>query len=159
MKAVEIRLEVGAAAPLLDLIREAAAELQTHPSLPEKILRQGAADFDFWSSELVESQSADTAQLLELFNADFFAEGRLVIAADAIEPIIRACAAIRLRLRSTRLENLDEEDLQKLARTLATASEIHDDQTLKTATAYTFLGALQTIVLENLDPFAADIDN
>ena len=86
-------------APLLDVIKDAAETcgptLAVNPAVPDQ-------DEDFsneWKKELLEGQNSDIGAFLSLFGAEFFISGMVPLDANNREAILRACSAVRLRLR------------------------------------------------------------
>ena len=153
MKRVEVKLNLDAVAPLLDVIKATADELEprlaVEPQVPVAEDEDFAAD---WRRELLAGQKSDLDVLLGLFDSDFFASG--VIALDEVncESILRSCAALRLRLRERRLAQLEDERLE--------AGEIDleslPDAVQRAFAAYVFLATLQEVIVHHLDPTAAE---
>ena len=148
MKRIEVKLSLGVVAPLLDVIKSAADTLEDDlaASLP---LEQVDADLrDEWRSELVAEQNGDVATLLALFDSEFFANGVVNFDEDNSDSILRACAAVRLRLRQSFLNEISDEmlecgevDLEEL------------DETPKRAfMCYLFLATVQELIIEHLSP-------
>ena len=147
MKRIEVKLALPVVAPLLDVIRELAAGLRGELAAP-----LGPADLDAefaaaWTSELLEAQTADVAALLAMFNEEFFAEGVIAFDEDNAEQIVRATAAVRLRLRELHLKGLGDEmlesgnvDLEQLA-----------DPVRKAFMCYLFLATIQELIIQHLD--------
>lgn len=148
MKRVEVKLNLEAVAPLLDAIKSTADHLDptlaANPAVPDN-----DAEFaDSWREELLAGQQSDVSVLLGLFGTDFFATG--VIALDPVnsEPVLRASAAIRLRLREEHLKALEDEQLE--------SGEIEIDDlpphVQRAFAAYIFLATLQEVIIQHLDP-------
>lgn len=153
MKRVEVKLNLDAVAPLLDVIKATADELEprlaVEPQVPVAEDEDFAAD---WRRELLAGQKSDLDVLLGLFDSDFFASG--VIALDEVncESILRSSAAVRLRLRERHLAQLEDERLE--------AGEIDleslPDAVQRAFAAYVFLATLQEVIVHHLDPTAAE---
>lgn len=148
MKRVEVKLNLDAVAPLLDEVKAIADQLEprlaAEPAVPD-------LDEDFaesWRGELLAGQQSDISVMLGLFGADFFATG--VISLDPVnsEPVLRACAAIRLRLREEHLKNLDDEQLESGEVDLNSLPE----HLQRLFAAYVFLATLQEVIIQHLDP-------
>ncbi|MDR1789222.1 MAG: hypothetical protein LBR12_02510 [Opitutaceae bacterium] len=148
MKIIEITLSVSAVTPLLDLLLNVAGELKTEPALPQDILRAPAKDLgDFWRDELLAAQTDDCGKFFALFTNDkFLSKGTIQITPENSDPVLRACAAMRLRLRATHPEALDERVLQ------ATDKLPKDPALSRVLLAYVFLAELQNILLGNRTP-------
>lgn len=148
MKRVEVKLNLDAVAPLLDVMKGAADALEPRlavdPHVPE-------ADVDFadtWKSELLEGQKTDLATLMGLFDSEFFATGVIALDPTNCESILRACSAIRLRLREEHLKNLDDEHLESGEIPLDELPELQR----RAFAAYVFLATLQEVIVQHLDP-------
>jgi hypothetical protein len=148
MKRVEVRLNLEAVAPLLDAIKEAADDLR--PELATAAAAP-AAEPEFsegWKRELLEGQNSDIGAFLALFDREFFATGVLPLDPTNSEAILRACAAVRLRLHAKHLAPLGEEALE--------SGEVPLDAMpppqRRAFAAYVFLATLQELIVQHLDP-------
>lgn len=148
MKRVEVRLNLEAVAPLLDVIKAAADELRPEPAVPPHVPDH---DEDFaatWRADLLAGQTDDLAVFLGLFGSDFFVTGIIPLDSGNCEAILRASAAVRLKLRSRHLESLGEEALESGDAPLSTMPELQQ----KAFAAYVFLATLQELIVQHLDP-------
>ena len=147
MKRIEVKLALPVVAPLLDVIRELAGDLGRHLAI------EGApGDIDdelreSWTGELLANQADEVKALLSLFNDEFFSEGVVAFDEENAETIVRACAAIRLRLREKYLKRLEDEQLE--------AGEIDimtlDEPLRKAFMCYLFLATIQDLIIQHLD--------
>lgn len=147
MKRIEIKLSLAVVAPLLDVIKELGGELQKHLAAPLAI---GDLDAEFhatWVDDLLTAQNEDVRVLLALFNEEFFSEGVVAIDEDNAENVVRACAAVRLRLRTRHLHVFDEETLETGEVELGKLAE----PLRKAFLCYLFLATLQELVIQHLD--------
>ncbi len=148
MKRVEVKLNLEAVAPLLDVIKGVADDLGVSlaisPHLPENEEELTAE----WTSELLSGQANDLAVFLSLFGSEFFASGVLPLDSANSESILRACSAVRLRLREKHLKNLGDEALETGEVSLAALPDIQQ----KAFAAYVFLATLQELIVQHLDP-------
>jgi hypothetical protein len=147
MKRIEVKLALPVVAPLLDVIRELAEGLRENLAAPPALKDLDADLQETWSGELLTAQNEDVRALLGLFDDDFFSEGVVAFDENNAEVIVRACAAIRLRLRQVYLEPLGDEaleagdvDLSRLAEPLR-----------KAFTCYLFLATIQELIIQHLD--------
>lgn len=148
MKRVEVRLNLEAVAPLLDVIKAAVDDLQPElavvPQVPDP-------DEDFvaeWKRDLLTGQNTDLAAFMGMFGSDFFITGIVPLDSNNAEAILRASAAVRLRLRARHLEALGDEALESGSAPLDSLSELEQ----KAFGAYVFLATLQELIVQHLDP-------
>ena len=152
MTRIEVRLSLEVVAPLLDAMREVSEALQGKLAAPLDIGEVDADMREFWRDELIGAQNGDIAKLLSLFNKEFFSNGIVAFDADNAEPVVRACAALRLRLREENLKSLRDEMLE--------SGEVEMDQLAepvrKFFMCYLFLATLQELIIQNLDTLGED---
>jgi hypothetical protein len=152
MKRVEVRLNLDAVAPLLDVMKDAADELGPRLAADVRLPEADAELAEPWRGELLAGQNADVGTLLGLFGPDFFAEGVIALDAANAEAVLRASAALRLRLREAHLRGMEDESLEAGE---VDVDELPEAQRLAFA-AYIFLATLQEVVIQHLDPTAQD---
>ena len=152
MKRIEVRLSLTVVAPLLDVIKSVNDSLQDKLAAP---LEMGEVDEDLreiWHDELIGAQNSDIAKLLAMFDREFFANGLIAFDSDNAEPVMRACAAVRLRLREQFLKGLSDEVLE--------AGEVEMEQLAeppRTAfMCYLFLATLQELIIQHLDTITGE---
>ena len=147
MKRIEVKLSLPVVAPLLDVIRQLADGLGQKLAAPQDL---GDIDQEFrdaWVGELLEGQNKDVKALLALFGDEFFAEGIVAFDEENAEPIVRACAAVRLRLREVYLKGLDDDALEGGEVELEQMSEA----VRKAFMCYLFLATVQELIIQHLD--------
>lgn len=150
MKRVEVRLSIPAVAPLLDLIKAVADELRDNLAVPLALSDSDAELASVWNDDLLESQRDDCDRLFSLFDQEFFGEGVVAFDRDNAEAVLRACAALRLRLRSTRLAGVPDDTLEALEASSSMGGL--DEASQKAFACFMFLDELQKIILKYLDP-------
>jgi hypothetical protein len=156
MKRVEVRLSIPAVAPLLDLIKSVADELRVNLAVPLALSDADAELATVWKEDLLASQRDDCDRLFSLFDQEFFSEGVVAFDRDNAEPVLRACAALRLRFRQTHLANIPDDTLEALEASTTTGDL---GETIQKAFAcFLFLDELQKIILKYLDPMAEEED-
>jgi len=147
MKPFEVKLVLPVVVPLLEVVRELAEGLRhTHATLPE-LPATDVIFRDLWKGELLLAQGEDLAALLALFNDDFLAEGVVAFDQHNAEQIVRACSAVRLRLRERHLQGLGDEALESGEVELAKLSE----PVRKAFMCYLFLATLQELIIQRLE--------
>ena len=148
MRTVEVRLNLDAVAPLLDVIKGAIDGLRSGLAVDQQMPSPEADLADDWRAELLQSQGDDLDVLLALFDREFFLTGLVVFSDENSEPILRACAAVRLRLRATRLQTVGDENLESGEVALADMPEPER----RVFATYVFLATLQELIVQHLDP-------
>ena len=152
MKRIEVKLALPVVAPLLDVIKGMADGLRQNLAAPV-----GPADLDAefsaaWTAELLDAQNADVQALLAMFNDEFFSEGVIAFDEDNAEQIVRATAAIRLRLREHFLKPLGDETLESGNVEL----DRLDEPLRKAFMCYLFLATIQELIIQHLDSSILD---
>jgi hypothetical protein len=148
MKQVEVRLNISAVAPLLDVIKEAADDLRDTLAIKASFPEDDAVFNDTWTQELMAGQNSDVRELLGLFDSNFFTDGAISIDSNNCDSLLRGCSALRLRildrwLSDISLEVIEDEDAEVEA--IPPAVRVH-------FAAYTFLDQIQKIILDHLHP-------
>src|SRR3954465_1465897 len=152
MKRVEIKLNITAVAPLLDIIKQAADDLRGTLAIRAVFPEEDAEFNETWTQELLAGQNSDVREVLGLFGSDFFAEGTITIDSNTCESLLRGCSALRTQvwvhwLQAVPKDLLEDED--------APPEAIADELRVPFA-AYTFLDQVQKIILEHLGPSATE---
>ena len=147
MKRIEVKLSLQVVAPLLDVIKSASQSLQQNLAAPLSMTDLDAEFRDDWTAELQSCQSADVGVLMALFDENFFTDSVIGLDASNAEPVVRACAAVRLRLREKYLKALDDEILESSDVEL----EQLDEPVRKAFMCYLFLATLQELIIQHLD--------
>ncbi|MEN9401506.1 MAG: hypothetical protein RL091_209, partial [Verrucomicrobiota bacterium] len=115
MKQVEVKLNIGAVAPLLDVIKEAADDLRDTLAIKAAFPEEDADFNETWTQDLMAGQNSDVRELLGLFDSEFFTDGAISIDSNNCDSLLRGCSALRLRildrwLREVSLEVIEDED-------------------------------------------------
>ena len=152
MKRIEVKLSLPVVAPLLDVIRELADGLGRKLAAPQEFGDLDPEFHDVWHGELLAGQKADVGRLLALFDDEFFTEGVVAFDEDNAEPIVRACAAVRLRLREVFLRGLGDDTLEGGDVELGDLSE----PVRKAYMCYLFLATVQELIIQHLDSSILD---
>jgi hypothetical protein len=90
--------------------------------------------------------------LLALFDETFDESGVVGFDADNAEPVLRACAAVRLRLRERFLKALNEEVLESGDLEIESLQE----PARKAFMCYLFLATIQELIIQHLDTSILD---
>lgn len=147
MKRIEVKLALPVVAPLLDVIKELADGLRKNLAAP-LALRDLDPEFqESWVDELLSTQNEEVRMLLALFDDEFFTEGVVAFDENNAEVIVRACAAVRLRLREVFLKPMGDELLETGDVNLETL----DDRLRRAFMCYLFLATIQELIIQHLD--------
>jgi hypothetical protein len=96
---------------------------------------------------LLLTQNTDVDALLALFDEEFFKEGVVAFDEENAEVIVRACAAIRLRLREKYLQPMGDEALETGdVDVMALAEPLR-----RAFMCYLFLATIQELIIQHLD--------
>ncbi|MCF3648707.1 hypothetical protein [Synoicihabitans lomoniglobus] len=152
MKRIEVKLSLAVVAPLLDVIKSAADTLDDELAAPLPLEQVAEELRDDWRTELVADQNGDVSALLALFDSDFFASGVVNFDEDNADAILRACAAVRLRLRDRFLDEVSDDILESGDVDLDDLEEVDR----RAFMCYLFLATVQELVIEHLEPSEAD---
>ena len=147
MKRIEVKLALGVVAPLLDVIKSIGDELKGGLAAPITLAEIEPDLRDPWRGELLGAQNSEVQLLLGLFDSEFFASGTIVFDAANAEPILRACSAVRLRLRERHLAKLDDDALETGE---VDINEL-EDPLRRAFMCYVFLATIQELIIQHLD--------
>ena len=147
MKRIEVKLALPVVAPLLDVIKGLGDSLRGRLAAPIALDDLEPEFKRSWEDELLLAQSGEVATLLALFNDEFFSEGVVAFDESNAEPIVRACAAVRLHLRERYLRPLGDDTLEGGDVDLATLPE----PLRKAFMCYLFLATIQELIIQHLD--------
>jgi hypothetical protein len=149
MKQVEIKLNIDAVAPLLDVIKLAADDLRSTLAIRATFPEEEDAEFnETWTQDLMAGQNSDVRELLGLFDSDFFSDGAIAIDSNNCDSLLRGCSALRIRILMRWLQKVPADIIEDED---APISAIPLEIRLPFA-AYTFLDQIQKIILEHLSP-------
>src|SRR5258706_8316128 len=147
MRRIEVRLPLPVVAPLLDVIKELADSLRKKLAAPMAMKDLEPEFHEAWGDELLSTQNEEVRMLLALFDDNFFSEGVVAFDENNAEVIVRACAAVRLRLREKYLKPLGDETLETGDLDLNTL----DEPLRKAFMCYLFLATIQELIIQHLD--------
>ncbi len=148
MKKIEINLEQSVIAPLLDfikpLVEEFGNDLVVKPDLPP----DADADLrEWWTENLMDTLANDAEALMHLFDRRFFESGTIEVNPENADSVLRASAAIRLRLRDRALKRFSDEDLEKGELNYYGMSQ--EEQ--RSYACYIFMATIQEVIIEHMD--------
>ena len=152
MKRIEVKLSLPVVAPLLDVIKSTIDDLGGSLAAPSVLHDVDEELRATWLDGLLASQGDDCRTLLSLFDRDFFANGVIAFDETNAESIVRACAAVRLRLREKHLKTLEDDLLESGNVEIA---ELPESQR-KAFMCYLFLATIQELIIQHLDSSIID---
>jgi hypothetical protein len=148
MKRIEVRLSLSVVAPLLDVVKSVGDSLDNELAAALDLERIEEDLREEWRNELVAAQNGDVQSLLALFDSEFFSSGVVNFDESNADAILRACAAVRLRLKDQFLDDLADDALESGEVDL---EALPDDQR-RFFMCYLFLATVQELVIEHLEP-------
>jgi hypothetical protein len=152
MKRIEVKLSLPVVAPLLDVIKTAADSLQGSLAAPLGVQDIDPEFREAWTDDLLKSQNDELGTLLALFDKEFFSTGTVSFDEDNAEVIVRACAALRLRLRGTVLKAVTDEALENGEIAVETLTEAQRTAFM----CYLFLATIQDLIIQHIDTLSID---
>lgn len=152
MKQVEIKLNIDAVAPLLDVIKLAADDLRSTLAIRATFPEEDAEFSETWTQDLMAGQNSDVRELLGLFDSDFFSDGAIAIDSNNCDSLLRGCSALRIRILMRWLQQVPADVIEDEDAPLAA---IPVEIRLPFA-AYTFLDQIQKIILDHLSPLGTE---
>lgn len=101
-----------------------------------------------WISGLCDSLKQDIRHLFKLLNDSRFQEGVISLDLNEAEAVLRASAAVRIKIQQTLLDDISDHQLEN---GLVSFDSLPPEQQ-KGYACYLFLASLQAVILEALDP-------
>jgi hypothetical protein len=147
MKRIEVKLSLPVVAPLLDVMKSTADSLTSRLAVSLEHVEVDEEMRDTWNSGLLGAQNTGVQSLLAMFDNDFFESGVIAFDEENAEPILRACAALRLHLRERHLKNFGDESLE--------SGDVEVDELEESLKhvfmCYIFLATIQELIIQHLD--------
>ena len=147
MKRIEVKLSLPVVAPLLVVMKSVADSLRDHLAVPLEHVEFDEEMRDTWNAELLGTQNDGVRSLLAMFDSEFFETGMIAFDEENAEPILRACAALRLRMREQYLKNVGDESLE----TGDVEIEELPEPLKHVFMCYVFLATIQELIIQHLD--------
>lgn len=147
MKRIEVKLSLPFVAPLLDIIRATAAELDGAPVASPPVAGLDEELCAALQGELLQERREGCRRFLALFDREFFANGVVGFDDTNAESVLRICSALRIHLRAHRLKSLPDEIME--------SGQVNvdrlDEPVRKAYLGYIFLAMLQELIIQHLD--------
>ncbi len=147
MKRIEVKLSLPVVAPLLDVMKSTADSLKDHLAVSLEHVEVDDEMRETWSDELLGVQNTGVRSLLAMFDSEFFESGVIAFDEENAEPILRACATLRLHLRERHLKGFGDESLE--------SGDVEIDELEEPLRhifmCYIFLATIQELIIQHLD--------
>jgi hypothetical protein len=146
MKRIDVTLNVGVIAPLLDFLKPVLAALEHETAFAPEMAEADRELAGLWREGLIHTQIEDCRQFMGLFDAGFLNTGQISLTEEIADPVLRATAAIRVKLRTGVLAGLSDADLRERTINLGALTEAE-----RTGyAALLMMEQIQEIVLQHL---------
>lgn len=149
---INVAIDGNVVVSMLEMVMAAADSLQQRRAVEVDAYADDPELQEVMARELRENLRADCEVLADLLQHNDFGRGRVELSESAAEGALRACSAIRLRLRQSALRHISGEQLEQ--GTVEIVSLPHDQQ--RAYACYVFLAGIQSLIIEQLDPDAAN---
>jgi hypothetical protein len=146
MRSIEVTLNVGVVAPLLDFIKPVLGRLENETAFASDMAQADGELESVWRGGLIQTQVSDCRTLVGLFGREFLDSGKIELNEGNADPVLRAAAAIRLVLRQSALKNLADE---VLSTEKIDINAITRDERLGFE-AFLFLERIQEVIIRHL---------
>ena len=146
MRSIEVTLNVGVVAPLLDFIQPVLGRLEHETAFPPEMAQADAELETVWRDGLIHTQVSDCKVLVGLFGREFLDSGKIELHEDNADAVLRAASAVRLKLRQTSLRHMGDDTL---AGEGLNPDALTRDERLAIE-AYLFLARIQEVILKHL---------
>jgi hypothetical protein len=147
MKRIEVKLSLPVVAPLLDVMKTTADSLEGRLAVALDHVEVDEEMRETWNDELLTVQNSGVRSLLAMFDREFFESGVVAFDEANAEPILRACAALRLHLRERHLKDFGDESLESGDVEIESLPE-----PLRVVfMCYIFLATIQELIIQHLD--------
>lgn len=147
MNRIELRVNHELVAPLLEFIEPVLEILEKDAALALPVVDEDDDLAEIWRSGLIDTQVGDCRYLVGLFDEHFRGSGRLAIDLEKGDRILRAAAAIRLKVHEMFLAGIPDHALESGEFDF---SSLNDSERTGFE-AYLFFASLQEIVIRYLD--------
>lgn len=153
-KRLELKLPAPVVVPLLDLLLPLARESGDAALGFEPNLKAIELDFrDDWRADIALHAASDQERFAAIFDTEEFRKSGIAeFGPEDCEPMLRAAAALRLKLRDRKLGALADTTLETGEIDFGRLNK--EEQTA--ITAYMLLASLQEIIIRHLDPGSAE---
>lgn len=146
MKRIDVSLNVGVIAPLLDFLKPVLQALQRETALAPEMAEADRDLAGLWREGLIHTQVDDCRRFMKLFDAEFLNTGKITLTEENADAVLRATSAIRMKLRTGVLAALTDDDIRNRNVNLGALAESERSG----YAAMLMMEQVQEIVLEHL---------
>jgi hypothetical protein len=146
MKRIDVTLNVGVIAPLLDFLKPVLKALEKETAFAPEMAEADRELAGLWREGLIHTQVNDCRIFMKLFDAEFLNSGKIVITEENADAVLRATSAIRIKLRVGVLAGVSDHDIRNDCVNLGAVSE----NERAGYAALLLMKQLQDVVLEHL---------
>ncbi len=150
---IDLCLEPSLVYAMRELVQDVRRDLGQNLAIDTALPEDDPDLVEAWKSELTETLREDCDFLLSTIQRKDFGQGELQLEETTAEGLIRACSAIRLKIRETLLREITDESLENGEFALPDLS--FDQQ--RGYLCYLFLAGLQSEILLEMDPSCEDL--
>ncbi len=123
MKRVDVSLNVGVIAPLLDFLKPMLRELEHETAFAPEMAQADRELAGLWREGLIHTQVDDCRSFLALFGSEFLNSGQIGLTEENADAVLRATSAVRIKLRTDVLKAVPEGDVRSRTINLGVLSE------------------------------------
>ena len=153
MVEIELSIDPETVHALLEMVQNVVDSIGDHAVAPSYIPENDPDLKKAWEEDLKESLQADCALLFQVFRDNRFGRGKFKMAEDVADGLMRACSAIRLKLRETTLPDIADTQLE----TGDLDIEELPSKQQRFYACYLFLGGLQNMIIRQLAPLCDEL--
>ncbi len=147
MNAIEIRLNPELVSSLMNVIEPVFEALKNELATPVLLHEEDELLENAWKSDLLESQRIEISVTEKFLCGDFMNTGCVVVEQADMDFALRACSALRLKLRETVLGALDDSQLEA-----GSFEDVDWDENLQLGyAAYSLFASMQEIIVSQMD--------
>lgn len=131
---------------LIDQIRDIAEELKDELAIEIKLPDNDPELLECWKYSLLEDLQADCRILLSLLENESFGQEPISLEIEFAEATLRACSAIRRKLRSTSLAEINDSEIESGVLNIAELAP----ECQKPYASYVFLAYVQETIIQSM---------
>jgi hypothetical protein len=146
MKRIDVSLNVGVIAPLLDFLKPVLKALESETAFAPEMAEADRDLAGLWREGLLHTQVDDCRRFLALFDKNFLNTGQIGLTEENADAVLRATSAVRLKLRTNVLMRVPEAEIRDRAVNLGALTEAERSG----YAALRLMDEIQDIILQHL---------